>query len=196
MAPMTQADIIAKLLGTIGIESNLTDDVVKNSIKRLTALQSMSKVDLIASLTNDSRLMLSNTTEIVALQAWYIKDWLGNATNKGGSVPVQNFLTPAIWEDFLSNEYNGTLDYTLKAGPTPTPPTPTPATNIPNNTNRFKVEVKDLPKLPKTTSVQDAFENWMEGYSVKLELAGLGDLIDETFVPPNIGDADYDEINK
>ena len=61
--------------------------------------------------------------------------------------------------------------------------TPVSLVQVDENLNRFRVEVKDIPKLSKK-NIQGSFDTWDTLFTAKMELAGMDDLVSDNFVPP------------
>ena len=162
-------------LATAGISLNDAETIVNSlNIKTFTTLRTMSQEHLEAAL-EWGNISIADWCVLQALRRWY-KEWVSKPKSERKS--VREDLTEEGWEEWiLDYDPNDPEGQSLDRKPAAV--TTTPASKGTNN--NFKVDTRDIPKLPKNKSVQDSFSEWEE-YSLGPKCFGSGRSGDLTIV--------------
>ena len=158
-------------LGIVGFETRRIETIMNSlNIRRFTTLKSMDNDTLMIALEG-AHLGVSDFTILRALKDWY-NEWMLRPKHERKTL-IED-LTEDSWEEWM-------VLYEPKPLQEPKqekkPAIPTTTTDMGN----FKVDSRDIPKLPKNKSVQSSFADWEESFAVKMKLANVGDLLDQTY---------------
>jgi len=137
-----------------------------------------------------------DTNEVLIFQAWYL-EWLSDPTKQA----FQDDFKEDVWTDFIVQ--NQKKAKSIASAFTVTPVTTVPAVTVTtgksvsstlaSSVGSFKWDTKSVPLLPKSKSIQDAYNDWEDSFLVQMTLANVSSVLDDSYLPPTFS-ASPDEV--
>ena len=128
--------------------------------------------------------------KVIELRAWYL-DWTTKPADTRRE--INQALSEESFDEFLGEVNINDLEQQEAQPSAPSlhttiqKSTTHVATNSPmqNQTGNFKVDTRDIPTLPKKGNVADAFLKWDHLFCSKMQLAKIGELLNESYKTPD-----------
>ena len=132
----------------------------------------------------------SHSMKVIKLRAWYL-DWTTKPANTCRE--INQALTEESFDKFLGEVNIKDLKRQEAQPSTPSLHTTiqkltthvAPNSPMQNQTGNFKVDTRDIPTLPKKGNVVDSFLKWDHSFCSKMQLAKIGELLNESYKTPD-----------
>ena len=175
------AEIWNKMLDTVGFNADQKSEIITAIPTARLLVGATEKV------LQNSNIPPIYIAEIMGMRAWYL-EWVQNG--REGSENFDEVFTIEKYEDFnvlrqLALEEKA--EDRAAAGRDDESKFSLSSERKKSDTYSLKIESKDVPKLPKgqVTLKGKVFDDWCIAFKVKMEHAGIGDLLEANFNPPD-----------